>query len=230
MQILSVDPTTTATLAPRAPGGTGTFYSQTAGVGDEFGSRINPNGGFDAGRGSSAISMRGLAGVPNPVTGHSNQFPGNAPGTLATLGFLTYDTTSALQSSVRLTWLAVDVLGMTGGDPATDPGVVLFGGAVRVPTVSAGLVQPVTLLGFDLFGHVTQPGFPDPHGGVFVASVGGASNQIPIAPMPAPCLGLALNITYGSSGRLGSLGAPGPLSWDPSVARTSGTRQLFLFD
>jgi len=42
--------------------------------------------------------------------------------------------------------------------------------------------------------------------------------------------GLALNITYGSSGRLGELGSPGRMTFDQNIAATSGTRQLFLFD
>ena len=60
--------------------------------------------------------------------------------------------------------------------------------------------------------------------------IGGASNQIPIGPLPAICIGTAINITYGSSGRLGNLGTPGGITWNPSIADVSGTRQLFLFD
>ena len=61
--------------------------------------------------------------------------------------------------------------------------------------------------------------------------VGGASWQVPTAIQPVPCVfGATFNLTYGSSGRLGTLGAPGKLTFDPAVADTSGTRQLFLFD
>jgi len=232
--LLSADPSTMATLAPRAPEGSGIYYTQTENVGDEFGNSINPNGGFDVGRGSAALSARGLAGVPNPGTHRGNQDPGNAPGTVATLGFVTWDNGGDLNGSLRLTWLAIDFLGMAGTDPATDPGIPVFGGAIRVPTVSAGLIQPTTLFGFERFGHATSAapsGWPDPHGfssGAFgVPAIAGASNQIPISPLPVPCLGLAFNITYGSSGRLDGLG---PMTWDPSIAEASGTKQLFLFE
>jgi hypothetical protein len=233
----SRDPQTHATLAPRAAEGSGPYYSQTENVGDEFGNSINPNGGFDVGRGSVALSARGLAGVPNPYTHLGNQDPRNAPGTVSTLGFMTWDNGGDLDGSVRLTWLAIDFLGLAGTDPATDPGVTVFGGALRVPTVSAGLILPVTIFGFQQFGHVTATaasGWPDPHGfssGAFgTTAIAGASNQIPISPLPVPCLGVALNITYGSSGRLDTMGTPGPITWNPSIAAPSGTKQLFLFD
>jgi hypothetical protein len=53
---------------------------------------------------------------------------------------------------------------------------------------------------------------------------------LPTGPQPAACAGIAINITYGSSGRKGVLGAPGKLTFNPNLADTSGTRQLFLFD
>lgn len=233
----SGEPDTIVTLAPRGLGLSGLDYSQTENVGDEFGASINPNFGFDAGRGSSAISFSGLAGVPNPVTGKGNQHPDNRPGSVATLGFFTFDNGGDLDGSVRLTWLAIDLLGLAGTNPDVDPGIPVFGGAFRVPTLSAGLLQPVTLFGFERFGHLTHfvtSGWPDPNGissGIFSpAIIAGAINQIPIAPLPMPCLGLAFNITYGTSGRLETLGEPGPLTWDPSLADMSGTKQLFLFD
>jgi hypothetical protein len=227
----SRDPTTIATLAPRGLNLSGAYYGQTANVGDEFGASINPNLGFDAGRGSSAISFSGLAGVPNPNTNVGNQDPSASPGTVTTLGFATMDNGGDHNGSVRLTWLAIDFLGLAGGNPATDPGIVVNG--LRVPSVSSGFLQPIGSLGFTLFGHVTQFGWPGPHGpsgGIPGPHIGGASHQIPVGLLPAACIGTAFNITYGSSGRLGNLGAPGALTWNPDIADVSGTRQLFLFD
>jgi hypothetical protein len=78
-----------------------------------------------------------------------------------------------------------------------------------VPVVSAGLLQPLTSLGFGLFGHVTRPGFPlRPRRRELAAAHG---------PQPAACAGIAINITYGSSGRKGTLGAPGKLTFNPSM-------------
>jgi hypothetical protein len=226
----SVDPITVATLAPRA--GTTNTSAWTANVSNEFGAVLNPNGGFDIGRGSAAISFSGTAGVANPNTGVGNQDPSLGPGITPSLGFATWDNGGDGDGSVRLTWVSVDFLCLAGGNPATDPGVTKQGGTVRVPVVTAGLLQPVTSLGFSLFGHVTRPGFinPLPPGGIGPTIIGGASHQLPIGTVTPPCVGLALNLTYGTSGRKGNLGSPGPLTFDQSLAATSGTRQLFLFE
>src|SRR5262245_14681919 len=219
LQITSSEPDTVATLAPR-PGDD--FATTTVNVSNELGVVVNPNGGFDAGRGSAAISFSGKAGVPNPATGLGNQDPTAGPGTVGTLGFATWDNGGDGDGSVRLVWLSFDFLGAVGGNPATDPGITKQAGTIRVPVVSAGLLQPLTSLGFGLFGHVTRPGFP--------FGIGAASWQLPTGPQPAACTGIAVNITYGSSGRKGVLGAPGKLTFNPDIADTSGTRQLFLFD
>jgi hypothetical protein len=219
LQITSSEPDTVATLAPR-PGQD--FAATIVNVSNEFGAVVNPNGGFDAGRGSAAISFSGKAGVPNPATGLGNQDPTAGPGTVGTLGFATWDNGGDHDGSVRLVWLSFDFLGAAGGNPVNDPGVLKQAGTIRVPVVTAGLLQPLTGLGFGLFGHVTQAGFP--------FGIGGASWQLPTGPQPAACAGLAMNITYGTSGRKGVLGAPGKLTFNPAVADTSGTRQLFLFD
>jgi hypothetical protein len=218
MRLYSVEPNTIATLAPR-PGGD--FAATTANVSNELGAVVNPNGGFDAGRGSSAISFGGTAGVPNPVTGLGNQNPA-AGAPITTLGFATWDNGGDGDGSVRLTWLSLDFLQVGGGNPDTDPGVTKAGGMLRLPVVSFGLLQALTGLGFGLFGHVTAAGFP--------GGIGGASWQLPVSPQPAACVGLAVNITYGTTGRNGSLGAPGGLTFNPLVADVSGSKQLFLFD
>jgi len=230
--LVSPDPCTLATLAPLAAS---TPYSDwTMNVGNQNGVVLNPNGGFDVGRGSAAISLSGLAGVPNPFTGVGNQDPALLLGTVTTLGFATWEGVFGIpDGSVRVTWLSIDFLGLAGGDPATDPWFTKFGGTVRVPVVSAGFFQPLTSLGFDLFQHVTQPGFVSPlgpGGPALATNIGGASWQVPVPALPAICTGLAMNITYGTSGRTGGLGTAGPLTWDPAIAPVSTTRQLFLFD
>ena len=245
--LATVEPNTITCLAPRGLGGGGTYYTQTENVTNTVGASLNPNGGFDVGRGSAAISFSGTAGVPNPSTGVGNQNVANNPGTTVTLGFATWDNgpqtkdVPNIAGSVRLTWVSVDFLGALGQNPALDPGIAKFGGAIRVPVVSAGLTQPITSLCFNLFGHVTRPvtsdpsgNFPDPDGfalGAFgVTSIAGASWQFSTGNQPAACSGLALNLTYGTSGRKGALGVVGGLTWDPDVADTSGTKQMFLFN
>lgn len=218
LRMFSVEPNTVATLAPR-PGQD--FATQTLNVSNEFGVALNPNGGFDAGRGSSAISFSGTAGVPNPGTGLGNQNPASG-GPFTTLGFATWDNGGDGDGSVRLTWLSLDFLQVSGGNPASDAGITKGGGTLRLPVVSFGFLQPISSLGLGLFGHVTRPGFPE--------GIGGASHQIPTGPQPAACVGLAANITYGTTGRKGVVGAPGALTFNPAIADLSGSKQLFLFD
>jgi hypothetical protein len=150
-----------------------------------------------------------------------------------TLGFATWDNGGDGNGSVRLTWLSIDLIALSPhpANPATDPGVLKQAGEVRVPVVSAGLLQATTKLSFGLFGHVTRPGFIDPYGpGGFTNAIGGASQQVPLHTTLPLCLGLPFNITYGTSGRKGTLGSPGALTFDQNDAATSGTRQLFIFD
>jgi hypothetical protein len=232
--ITSPQPETTATLAPVGLHLAGPYYTQTANVQNEFGVSMNPNGGFDVGRGSAAISISGTAGVPNPTTGLGNQNPSNNPGTVPTLGFLTWDNGGDGNGSVRLTWVSVDVLGARSENPALDAGILEQGGSIRAPVVSAGFLQAITRKDFKSYGHVTQPGYPDPDnfqtGAFGVLSTAGASWQIPASQIPVACMGLKVNLTYGTSGLTGVLGAPGHLTFDPSVADISGTREIALLD
>ncbi len=228
LDLYSPQPVTVAALAPRA--GTTPYSAWTTNVSNEYGAVLHPNGGFDVGRGSSAISVSGTAGVPNPFTGVGNQDPSLAPGTLTTLGFATWDNGGDGDGSVRATWMSVDVLQIRGVHPATDPGVTQAGGTLRLPVVSAGLLQPLTAVSLVSYGHVTLPGFADPHPSSISLTVGGASWQVPLLQHPAGCHGLAFSITYGTTGKLGALGAPGRKTFDPSIADVSGSRQLFLFD
>ncbi len=236
----SVEPNTTAALAPRGFNLAGPYYAQTENVANEFGVSLNLNGGFDVGRGSAAISLTGTAGVPSPITGLGNQNAANNPGTLTTLGFVTWDNGGDGDGSYRLTWLSIDFLGLQRINPDLDPGITKLGGQIRVPVVSAGFLQPITNTFLALFQHLTKvpPSgvWPDPGGFPGVApfgvqSVAGASWQLPVGPLPAACVGTKLNLTYGTSGRAGCLeSGPAGLTFNPEVADTSGTKQLFLFD
>lgn len=233
----TVEPNTTASLAPVGVNASGPYYAQTENVANEFGVVVNPNGGFDVGRGSRAISFNGTAGVPNPVTGVGNQNPGTS-GFLPSLGFATWDNGGDFNGSVRLTWVSIDFLGLFGGNPDTDPGVIKPFYQVRIPVVSAGLTQPTTSLCWGLFGHKTataSSGWPDagglPSGTFGVPAIAGASWQLPtvgvtVCSTPG-IIGVPVNLTYGTSGRKDG---PGKLTFNPSIADLSGSKELFLFD
>jgi hypothetical protein len=234
----TVEPSTSVSLSPSGNLAAGVYYAQTENVTTEFGTpALNPNGGFDVGRGSRVLSLKGHAGVPNPTTGLGNQEPTIA-GTLPTLGLCTWDNGGDFNGSVRLPWLSIDTIGLVGLNPATDPGIVKPFFGVRLPVVSAGFVQPITSLCWSLFGHKTgtaTSGWPDPEGfasGAFgVPALGGASNQFPTGTLTVcnvpGILGVPVNITYGSTGRKDG---PGGLTFNPSVADLSGSRECFLFD
>ncbi len=242
----TVEPNTTATLAPRGLNLAGPYYTQTLNVRNALGPfslAQNPNKGFDVGGGSNALSFSGTAGVPNALNGGlGNQNAVNNPTSIVTLGFATWDNLPYQapiphNGTVRVTWVSIDLLGASGGNPDTDPGALVLGGTIRVPVVSAGLLQPTTNLTFGIFQHATSattPGWPDPAGvtsGAFgIPAIAGASQQIGLPPLPAACAGIALNLTYGTSARLGVAGAPGVKTWDYTKGDTSGTKELFLFN
>jgi hypothetical protein len=231
----TIEPNTTASLAPVGLNASGPYYTQTENVANENGVIVNPNGGFDAGRGSRIISMGGSAGVPNPSTGVGNQNPGTS-GFLPSLGFATWDNFGDGDGSVRLVWASIDFLGLFGGNPDTDPGVVKPFYSIRIPVVSAGLTQPTTALCWGLFGHETAfaaSGWPDAGGltsGAFgIPAIGGASWQLPttgVSVCPS-VIGVPVNLTYGTTGRKDG---PGKLTFNPAIADTSGAKELFLFD
>jgi hypothetical protein len=235
----TVEPSTSAALAPSGQTAAGVYYAQTENVINEFGApALNPNGGFDVGRGSHAISLKGHAGVPNPTSGLGNQEP-SLTGVLPSLGFVTWDNGGDFNGSVRLPWLSIDTAGLLGLNPATDPGVVKPFFAVRLPVVSAGFVQPITSLCWPLFGTKTKTavsGWPDPEGfpltafggipGIAAASAQFPTGTLTVCNVPG-ILGVPVNITYGTTGRKDG---PGKLTFNPAIADLSDSRELFLFD
>ena len=234
----TVETSTSASLAPSGQTAAGVYYAQTENVINEFGAAaLNPNGGFDVGRGSHAISLKGHAGVPNPTTGLGNQEP-SLTGVLPSLGFVTWDNGGDFNGSVRLPWVSIDTAGLLGLNPATDPGIVKPFFGVRLPVVSAGFVQPITSLCWGLFGTKTKlaaSGWPDPEGfasGAFgVVPIASASAQFPTGTLTVcnvpGILGVPVNLTYGTTGRKDG---PGGLTFNPSIADLSDSRELFLFD
>lgn len=232
----TVEPTTKASLAPVGANAAGVYYAQTTNVVKENGAAaLNLNGGFDVGRGSQVLSLGGKSGVANPTTGLGNQDP-TAALKQPTIGFATWDNGGDHNGSVRLGWLSIDLIALspTPANPATDVGVIKPFFGIRVPVVSAGILQGITNLSFGLFGTKTSgTTWPDPDGfppGTFgVQATASASNQFPTTGLKVcpQVVSLPVNITYGTSGRKDG---PGGLTFNPAVADTSGTRELFLIN
>jgi hypothetical protein len=232
----TVEPTTKASLAPVGANAAGVYYAQTANVVKENGTpAINLNGGFDVGRGSEVLSLSGTKGVANPGTLLGNQDP-TAAGKTPTIGFATWDNGGDNNGSVRLGWLSVDLMALSPSPvtPSADVGVIKPFFGIRIPVVSAGLLQGITNLCFGLFGTVTSgTAWPDPDGfppGAFnTQATAAASNQFPTVGLTVcpVVIALPVNITYGTSGRKDG---PGGLTYNPAIADTSGMRELFLFD
>ena len=236
LTMATVEPTTKASLAPVGANAAGVYYAQVAGVVKENGAAaINLNGGFDVGRGSEVLSLSGKKGVANPNTLLGNQDP-TAAGKTPTLGFATWDNGGDHNGSVRLPWLSVDLIALspTPAKPSSDVGVIKPFFGIRIPVVSAGLLQGLTKTTFGLFGtKTTNVPWPDPDGfppGTFgVLPIASASNQFPTTGLTVcpVVISLPVNITYGTSGRKDG---PGGLTFNPAIADVSGTRELFLFD
>jgi hypothetical protein len=240
MLLSTVSPNTHVSLAPQGLTQSGEYYTQTENV--EF--AVNPNGGFDIGRGSHAVSMSGTKGVPN-INGLSSQDPGNGIlggfGPFApSLGFVTWDNGGDLDGSRRLPWITLDVIGSFVGAPSdVYSDATVFGGTVRVPVANGADLGfgglPNSLFG--VFGHSTSlapSGWPDAGGfavGQFgVAPIAGASIQLPMPVLPAVCLaapGATFILTFGTSGLVTPTG---PLTWNENVADTSGSKEVVLFD
>jgi hypothetical protein len=236
IHLASVEANTSASLAANGYSQNGTYYAQTENM--AFGGP-----GFDVGRGSSAITFDGSGGVKTGVAfgglGNGNQDPAYG-GAAPQLGFVTWDNKDSAApagfGSSRLSWLSVDYGGAFGLAPELDFDVTKLAGTVRVPMLTnpptGGPIQPVTTLAFSFFGHTTglaPSGWPDPDGipsGAFgVRASAGGSLQFSTAAFSSsiPCnIGIAVNITYGTTGL-----APG-LTFDPTVADISGTKEVFL--
>jgi hypothetical protein len=237
---------TTAVLGPHGIGQDNSYYLTTENMAGGGG----PNFGFDVGRGSHAISFSGLGGVKVAPglggLGNGAQDPAYdlTPPTTKTMGFVTWDNKAnsslAGVGSTRVPWLGIDLSQIGGGSPETDPDIKKLGGTVRLPVIGTGFIQPVTSLALSIFGHVTKvapSGWPDPEegaglpsGAAGVAPVAGGSIQFNVGPFVAkvPCTGaIPLNITYGTTGRHHT--PPPTLTWDPSIADVSGTKEIYLW-
>ncbi len=228
----SPEPQTILALAPSGAENGGPYYTQTENmVGAGF-----PNFGFDIGAGSQAISFTGQG---NQDVANNPALPGIAP----SMGFVTFDNGGDGDGCTRLMWLDVDYPQLNNFafpfapavNPDVDPGLVQFFGEIKLPIHATGFMQAATNLAFGIFGHTTAiaaSGWPDPEGfapGAFgVTSIAGGSTALLTTLFPAPpCgFGLAVNITYGTSGLTPSNG----ITFDPSVADTSYSRECYLFN
>jgi len=241
LMLLSKDPTTHAALAPVGHRQSGSYYSTSV--------PSNPNSGFDVGRGSQMYSTSGFAGYPNADSLTSNQDPGNGPaGTMPALGFIAFDNVdydgdgdpvgTPPQGGTRLMWVTIDWDVSFGIDPALAGDAVCFGGEVRAPSsipysVPSPWPQPLTTGLFPLFAFQTVNRDGDsnwvdpsglPAGSYQTPTVAGTTHFIPFD-FGSLCIGAPLALMYGSSGMTGS-----SLTWNPNVARVSGSRQIVMLD
>lgn len=240
LMLLSGDPVTAAALAPVGHLLSGPYHGEPV---------SGPNTGFDLGMGSLMASLSGVQGVSSGPGPLGNQDPAaTGGGAVPSIGFVTFDNTdydgdgdlvgTPPQGGQRLTWVGLDMDLLFGIDPGwgeTIPvgplGQVAL--PLRVPaSAPAPFPQPLSLSLLALFTHQTAPvAWPDPGGlgavpGEFgVPLVAGSSVHIPLATVGPVCAGVPVGLSYGSSGLSG-----GGLTWDPTVARVSGTRQLVLVD
>jgi hypothetical protein len=235
---------TLAILANHGIEQNGPYYAQTENMTGGGG----PNFGFDAGRGSRAISFSGLGGVKVPPglggLGNGAQDPAYGGGAQKTLGFATWDNKANIGTagvgSGRITWISIDLAQINNLGPQGSPGnpnITKGGGTVRLPVVGTGFIQPVTSQGLTIFQHTTKAatsGWPDPDGiasGAFaVPPIAGGSIQFNVGPFVAkvPCNGsLPINLTYGTTGLNHS--PPPALTWDPANADISGSKEIYLW-
>jgi hypothetical protein len=176
-----------------------------------------PTVAFDVGaaaRPSASPAMRACR-TPQPAWEPGSDL---GPGTVPTLGFATWDNggdgTVGASHVVSSTACAAE--------PGTDPGVLKFGGATRVPVVSAGLLQPVTSLCFGTLRPRDPAGFVSPFPVLHPTTIGGASWQLPDrARSPRRASSALAQCDLRHLGPLGTLGAPAN---SPSIL-PSPTRQ-----
>jgi len=247
-QFATVDPETIAILAPHGPittpGGNnfiGTYYEQTENMAGGGG----PNKGFDAGRGSRAISFSGLGGVKVAPgwggLGNGAQDPAYdsaAPLTpTKTLGFMTMNNRAGVGVG-RITWLGIDLAQIGGLTPEADPDIKKKLGTVKLPVIGTGFIQGVTQTALTIFQHNTTAaasGWPDPDFGVAgsgafgVPAIAGGSIQFNVGPFVAkiPCAGaFPVNLTYGTTGKNP---VPPVLTWDPNINPAGGSKEIYLW-
>lgn len=223
--LLTTGATTTAALAPAGNNGSANpYYAGPL----PNGMGLDPNQGFDVGRGARAIALSGSGGAKGPL-GFGNQDPANNPQVVSpTLGFLTWDA-STQWGSTRIVMASLDVEGLSCLPTNTlFPDITKAG--VRLPVNGAGFTSfpSVNTLFGPLFLHETASGFPDPDGlpaGSFgLPTVAGHTNHIPVGPTPSVCVGVPVNITYGSVG----LTPGGKLDLQQEFGAVSGSHELFL--
>ena len=231
---LSRDPVMNSALNPAGINGAGPYYAASTPA-------SNPNGGWDVGR-HGAVSITGLGGTTNPITGQGTQDPAGSPaGGVPTYGYMYWDTDGAL-GNLRTTWHQIDwggVLGMNPDNLADDlpvgpPGQRLPVADSSVSNPGPGWPQLVTTVQWTLqFANtadqsaVVDPlGFP---GGAFGnPPIWGATNQLPLALLGPTCaVGSPVTVQYGSSGVMSDLS---DFQFDPANARMSASGKINVID
>ncbi len=233
----SFDPVTNTTLNPAGANGAGPYYAPT-GTTPTF----NPNGGWDAGR-HGGVSLSGLGGTLNPITGQGTQNPAGSPlGGIPTYGYMVWDN-DPFTPGLRTIWHQVDWGGVLGVNPdlvapAQDalvgpPGTRLPVSISAVYNPGPGWPQAVSLGQFTLMFHtaVAQPD-TDPLG--FAAGSFGilgkwaATNQLPIGGLSPVCaIGLPVAIEGGSIGVKSDLS---DFEFDPSLRRMGTGTSVTVID
>ena len=260
LHVASLEAGSTAALAPAASAahGAGTYYGVTINTNSGFGSMpplSDPNGGYDIGAGSRALSLSGktghadandvLLGAPIAAT----QDPGGSSGGSPTyvtpsLGVQTWDTRDYNDNGLpddggdKVTLISFH-WDLFAGVPPDAAGDVLGSPGTRLPIAdNSGSIpggdfpQALTLAWIPTFAHTViggSAGFPGPEGkpSAFQGAgpAVGTSSHIPTQSLSGACQGLPLGITYGTVHMLGSLP-----TYDPQQGSTSGRKVLFLLD
>ncbi len=232
LTLTSSDAVTHTTLAPTGFHQDGAFVCLPV---------TGPNTGFDIGR-HQAVSLSGLGGATNAVTGLATQDPAAVPGTVVpSLGFATWVPGGLGASGMRTVFVQVDWDGVFGLPPDAGTEVTVWGGPspVRLPVdvpSSGPAVWPQPITNQFLVPLLHDAGTVHPLctgpvlglAGVTPPPVFGVTVQLPLASVTPVCqLGVPVFLSYGSVGVTDTLD---DLLFDPAQAVVSGSGEILVID